>query len=79
MSTPPVVTDEVVSASPAAPDAEQPLTETAEAVAADVSRAPEEETDTGGTTVRFSAPLPSGQDVAEDPTSAPESEGSASQ
>ena len=81
MSTPPVVTDEVVSptAVPDASDAEQPLAEAAAVVADDVSRAPEEETDTGGTTVRFSAPLPSGQDVAADPTSAPESEGSASQ
>jgi len=88
MSTPPVVTDEAVSAT-AAPDVgqpltetaevvPQPLTETAETVASDVSRAPEEDTDTIGTTVRFSAPLPSGQDVAADPTSAPESEGSAS-
>ncbi|MCA1597409.1 MAG: 50S ribosomal protein L10 [Chloroflexi bacterium] len=78
MSTPPVVTDEAVSAT-AAPDVAQPLTEPAEVVASDVSRAPEEETDTGATAVRFSAPLPSGQDVAADPTSAPESEGSASQ
>ncbi len=78
MSTPPVVTDEAVSAT-AAPDVAQPLTEPAEVVADDVSHAPEEETDTGATTVRFSAPLPSGQDVAADPTSAPESEGSASQ
>jgi len=78
MSTPPVVTDEAVSAT-ATPDVAQPLTEPAEVVADDVSRAPEEETDTSGTTVRFSAPLPSGQDAAVDPTSAPESEGSASQ
>ncbi|MDQ2829435.1 MAG: 50S ribosomal protein L10 [Chloroflexota bacterium] len=78
MSTPPVVTDEAVSTE-AAPNVEQPLTEPAEVVASDVSRAPEEETDTGATTVRFSAPLPSGQDAAADPTSAPESEGSASQ
>ena len=77
MGTPPVVTDEAVSAT-AALDVEQPLTEPAEVVASDVSRAPEEETDTSATTVRFSAPLPSGQDAAADPTSAPESEGSAS-
>ncbi len=78
MSTPPVVTGEAVSTE-ATPDVAQPLIEPAEVVADDVSRAPEEETDTSGTTVRFSAPLPSGQDAAADPTSAPESEGSASQ
>jgi len=78
MSTPPVVTDEAVSAT-AAPNVAQPLTEPAEVVASDPSRAPEEETDTSSTAVRFSAPLTSGQDVAADPTSAPESEGSASQ